>query len=155
MIHAFRICKTRFLASAMSGEGARIAGGRWNSPGLPMVYAASSLSLATLEIMVHLEEASVFYRLFSWLRLEIPPTLVEPLDITALPHGWDSDETNATTRSIGDAWLRSARSAVLAVPSAVTEGEKNHLLNPAHPDFARIRISPPQAFRPDARLWKA
>ncbi len=154
MNQAFRICKTRFLESAMSGEGARIAGGRWNSPGLPVVYAASSLSLATLEIMVHLEEAEVFNRLFSWLHLEFPSELIEPIDITTLPCGWQADETNAAARSVGDRWLRTAKGAILAVPSAVTEGEQNYLINPRHPDFHKIKVSSPHRFRTDPRLWK-
>jgi len=154
MTHAFRICKTRFLDTAMSGEGARIAGGRWNTPGLPVVYAASSLSLATLEIMVHLEEREVFHRLFSWFRIEFPEDLIESAGLASLPHGWLADETNAAARSVGDAWLRNATSAILAVPSAVTIGETNYLLNPAHPAFQKIRISRPQPFRPDPRLSK-
>lgn len=154
MNRAFRICKTRFLSSAMSGEGAKLAGGRWNSPGLPVVYAASSLSLATLEVMVHLEESEVFYQLFSWLRIECPKEIVETRDVATLPTGWHSDETSAAARTVGDEWLRSMRSAVLAVPSVVTQGEINYLLNPRHPDFQLVRISPPQRFRPDARLWK-
>jgi len=154
MNRAFRICKTRFLTSAMSGEGARLAGGRWNSPGIPAVYAASSLSLATLEVMVHLEESDVFYHLFSWLGLEFPREIVESRDITSLPDGWHSDETSAAARNVGDEWLRSMKSAVLAVPSVVTEGELNYLLNPCHPDIQHVRVSPPQRFRPNARLWK-
>ena len=154
MIRAFRICKTRFLPSAMSGEGARLVGGRWNSPGQPVVYAASSLSLATLEVMVHLEEADVFYQLFSWISLEFPKEIVETPDIATLPTGWRSDETSPAARTVGDEWLRSMRSAVLAVPSVVMEGEMNYLLNPRHPDFQLVHVSPPQKFRPDARLWK-
>ena len=151
---AFRLCKTKHLASAMAGEGVRLAGGRWNSPGLPVVYAASSLSLATLEVMVHLEEIEVFYHLFSWLGLEIPEIIIEPLDITHLPDGWHSDETNAAARAVGDQWLLSMKSAVMAVPSVVTEGEKNYLLNPRHQDFQQIRVAPAQRFRPDPQLKK-
>lgn len=154
MNRAFRICKTRILPTAMSGEGARMGGGRWNSPGLPVVSAASSLSLAALEVMVHLEEAEVLYHLFSWLRIEFPGEIVETPDASSLPAGWQSNETSAAARSVGDIWLRSMRSAVLAVPSVVTEGEMNYLLNPRHPDFQQIQISPPQRFRPDTRLWK-
>ena len=72
MISASRICKTRHLATALSGEGARLNGGRWNSPGLPAVYTSSSLSLATLEVLVHLEDPELLANLFSWFPLEIP-----------------------------------------------------------------------------------
>jgi RES domain-containing protein len=153
MIPAFRLCKTKHLASAFSGEGARINGGRWNSPGLAMVYTSSSLSLATLEIMVHLEDPETFARLFSWLPLEIPEGIVERLDISRLPAGWSNDEANMTSRAAGDAWLHSQRSAALAVPSVVTPGEWNYLLNPAHPRFADLVMGEPKPFRPDSRLF--
>ncbi len=152
MILAFRLCKTNFLTTVFSGEGARLHGGRWNSPGLSVVYTSSSLSLATLEVLVHLDDPDAFARLFSWVRLEIPEDSIEKLDETHLPSGWRADETNASSRAIGDAWIHSRRTVALAVPSVVTPGEWNYLLNPAHPDFAAIRVDEARAFRPDPRL---
>ena len=152
MISAFRICKTKHLPSALSGEGARLNGGRWNSPGRFVVYTSSSLSLATLEVLVHLEEPEAFIRLFSWLSVEIPEDAVERVNPVTLATGWHDDETNSSSRSVGDAWLRSFRSAVLAVPSVVTPGEWNYLLNPVHPRFAEIRVGAAKPFRPDPRL---
>lgn len=152
MTPAFRLCKTRHAATAFTGEGARIAGGRWNSPGVAVVYASSSLSLATLEVLVHLDDPESFARMFSWFALEIPEDLIETLDESKLPPTWCADETTAATRTIGDDWARSRRSAVLAVPSVVTPGERNYLLNPAHPRFAEIRVAALQPFRPDPRL---
>jgi len=152
MIPAFRLCKTKHLATAFSGDGARINGGRWNSPGLAVVYTSSSLSLATLEVLVHLEDPATFARLFSWVCLEISEDSIETLDESKLPTGWCADETNITSRSIGDAWLRSMRTAVLAVPSVVTPGEWNYLLNPMHPRFAKIKIGGAKPFQPDPRL---
>ena len=152
MISAFRICKTRHLAAALSGEGARVSGGRWNSPGLPVVYTSSSLSLATLEVLVHLEDLELLANLFSWIPLEIPEDLVEWLDPSALPPEWLSDEPGPASRSAGDGWLRAHRSAVFAVPSVVTPGEWNYLINPVHPDFPRILPGAAMRFRPDPRL---
>ena len=152
MIPAYRLCKTKFLASAFSGDGARIHGGRWNSPGLAMVYTSSSLSLATLEVLVHLEDPDAFARLFSWIALEIPDDSVERLNPSILPADWSADEVNSASQATGDAWLRSLRTAVLAVPSVVTPGERNYLLNPTHPRFSEIRIVGTQSFRPDPRL---
>jgi RES domain-containing protein len=154
MIPAFRLCKTRHAATAFTGEGARIAGGRWNSPGVAVVYASSSLSLATLEVLVHLDDPEAFARLFAWFAMEIPDELIEVLEESKLPPGWCADETTSATQVLGDAWIRSQRSAVLAVPSVVTPGERNYLLNPAHPRFSEIRIAAPQPFRPDPRLAK-
>lgn len=152
MIRAYRLCKTRYLATAFTGEGARLAGGRWNSPGVAIVYTSASLSLATLEVLVHLEDPEAFARLFSWVDVNIPDECIERMSPFSLPQGWDADEIPARTRSTGDYWARSLSSAVLAVPSVVTPGEWNYLLNPAHPDFGKIRIGEPQAFRPDPRL---
>ena len=152
MISAFRLCKTKFLATAFNGEGARFHGGRWNSAGIAMVYTSSSLSLATLEVLVHLEDPEVFARLFSWISLEIPEDSVERLDPAMLPADWLADETSASSRAIGDGWQRSQRSAVLAVPSVVTPGEWNYLLNPAHLRFTDIQVGDARHFRPDRRL---
>ena len=152
MIRAFRLCKSRHAAGALTGEGARLNGGRWNSPGKAVVYTSSSLSLATLEVLVHLEDAEVLENLFCWASLEIPRQVVEILDTETLPSGWNGDESGRISRAIGDAWLASMRSGVLAVPSAVTPGEWNYLLNPVHPDFAQIQIGPFERFRPDPRL---
>lgn len=152
MIPAFRLCKTRHLATAFSGEGARLNGGRWNSPGLAVVYVASSLSLATLEVLVHLEDPEALARLFSWVPVEIPEDCVEFMDDSMLAEGWSAGEAGIISRSAGDAWLRSRRSAALAVPSVVTPVERNFLLNPAHPRFPEIRIGEPVSFKPDPRL---
>ena len=152
MIRAFRLCKTKFLATAFSGEGARINGGRWNSPGLAVVYTSSSLSLATLEVLVHLEDPDAFKRLFSWVLVEIPEDAVEHLDPALLPAGWSADETNSASQAVGDAWLRQMRSAVLAVPSVVTPGEWNYLLNPAHLRFFEIKVSGAVPFQPNSQL---
>lgn len=154
MIPAFRLFKTKHLATAFSGEGARLHGGRWNSPSLPMIYTASSLSLATLEVLVHLEEREVLLRLFSWIAIGIPEALLEHAEGARLPPGWDSDEAGGGSRSAGDAWLRGGRSAALAVPSVVTPGEWNYLLNPRHPDFGKIRIGESRRFQPDPRLLR-
>lgn len=152
MIRAFGLCKTCYLATAFSGEGARLSGGRWNSPGLAMVYTASSLSFATLEVLVHLEDPDAFKRLFSWLPLEISEDLVERLDPAQLPANWNTDETNSMSQSVGDVWLRSNRTAVLAVPSVVTPGERNYLLNPVHSGFSEIKIGNAESFQPAPRL---
>lgn len=152
MISVFRLCKTKHLASAFSGEGARINGGRWNSVGVSMVYTASSLSLATLEVLVHLEDPEVFARLFSWIELEIPNELITSQSDASLPRNWCADEMKATTCRMGDEWIRSMRSVALAVPSVVTPQEWNYLINPAHPKFYEIRIGKAQSFHPDPRL---
>lgn len=152
MIQAFRLCKSKHVSTAFTGEGARLNGGRWNSPAVAMVYTSGSLSLATLEILVHLEDSAVFARWFSWMPVAIPEIHLEYLDLSTLAARWNDDELNISSRSVGDTWIRSSRSAALAVPSVVTPGEWNYLLNPAHPGFREIQIGEARKFQPDPRL---
>lgn len=152
MIPAFRICATRHASTAFTGEGAKIAGGRWNSPGSSMIYCSSSLSLATLEILVHLEEPEILASYFSYFEIGIPEDLIAELDTRDLPTGWRAETTFTETSNLGDAWIRSGKSAALSVPSAVTPGESNFLLNPRHPEFGKIRLGKMQRFEPDPRL---
>lgn len=152
MISVFRLCKTAHRHSAFQGEGARLYGGRWNSPGQPVVYTAASLSLATLEVLVHLDDTSSLARLFSYFEAKIPEDFVETITPNSLPPTWLADEAGFASRNIGDLWLRQKRSCALAVPSVVTPGEWNYLLNPAHPQFPEIIISPSTPFRPDPRI---
>jgi RES domain-containing protein len=154
MISAYRICSTKWISSAFTGEGAKLAGGRWNSSGRPAVYCASSLSLATLEVLVHLEEPEILAHYFSYFHIEFPDFFVTDLDSGNLPENWKDESARLATRAIGDSWLKSMRSAVLSVPSAVTPGELNFLLNPRHEDFGKIVIESAQSFIPDPRLVK-
>ena len=151
MSAAWRIVKRRFSKTAFSGDGARLYGGRWNSPGKRAVYLAGTQSLAILEMLVHLESAELLtgYVLF---RVEIDPQLIRELSPAELPRTWRSWPVSARTQSLGDQWLERGASAVLQVPSVIAPDEKNYLLNPAHPDFPRLRISAPAPFRFDKRL---
>jgi RES domain-containing protein len=147
-VRAFRIVKQKFARTAFSGMGARATGGRWNSPGTGMVYTASSLPLAILEWRVHLAQwppPSVMV-----IEVEIPPSLISTP--SRFPRGWDQYPCIPATAAVGDAWIRSARSAVLRVPSAIVPTEWNYLLNPQHPDFGRVTIHKPRRIRPDPRL---
>lgn len=151
MITTWRIVKARHAATAFDGEGARIAGGRWNSPGVAMIYTSQSAALATLELLVHLARSRslIDYVIFS---CTFAGSLVETLPQDDLPRDWRAYPAPPALRQIGDDWVRSARSAVLEVPSVVVEGETNFLLNPAHRDFERIDISAPRRIELDLRL---
>lgn len=153
MIAAYRICQSAWLESAFSGEGARRYGGRWNSVGTRMVYTAGSRSLATLEILVHAEDMTCLENRYQLIAIEFPQSLMQPVAAQDLPEHWDSPQPPVTTQLLGDAWIRGGASAVLQVPSAVTQEEFNYLLNPAHPDFARIQLGAPHPLRLDSRLF--
>lgn len=137
--------------AALDGEGARRAGGRWNSPGLPLVYTSSHLSLAALELLVHLDPDEVPDDLTAF-GIEIPDTLtLERLELAALPPRWRVDERGC--RSLGDAWVRAQGStAILVVPSAVIPEELNVLVNPGHPDASQVRTVTTRPFVFDLRL---
>ena len=152
ILTAYRITQKKYLATAFDGEGAKLNGGRWNSLGTRMVYTAGSLSLATLEILVHTEDISTIYGLYSVIPVEFDESLVQKMDVETLPRRWNAPETIANTQIIGDEWIRSMSSVLLAVPSAVTIHEKNFLINPIHPDFPQITLGPGFEFEPDPRL---
>ena len=151
MVTAWRIVATRFASGAFSGEGARGDGGRWNSPGVRMVYTAGTISLALLEILVHLNTGDPIPS-YSRCSVRFDDSLVIALDLKQLPTNWRQSPTPAAVRSVGDQWIASARSAVLKVPSAVVEEESNYLINPAHADFKLIEIGQFQPIRLDPRL---
>jgi RES domain-containing protein len=151
MATGWRIAKSRYAAAAFDGEGARLYGGRWNSPGTRMVYTSSTISLAVLEVLVHLQEARLLSS-YTLISVGFDDALVERLDRSMLPDGWRTYPASSELQRIGDEWVRSRRSAVLEVPSAIVERESNYLLNPAHPDFSSIVIGEPEPFTFDERL---
>lgn len=148
---AWRLVESRHRAHAFDGEGARRFGGRWNSPGVPVVYVAESLALAALEVLVHLDSASPLTAYVA-IPVRIPERLVRRVPRRRLPADWRSVVGPISLRVIGDDWVATRRSAVLAVPSAVIESECLFLLNPAHPEFGRIRIGRATRFAFDTRL---
>jgi RES domain-containing protein len=153
MITAWRIAKKQYAANAFDGEAARRFGGRWNSPGVPVVYVASTRALAALEMAVHLDRSTLLAS-FVLLACDVDQRLVRSVDRSVLPADWRRDPAPAELAVIGDRWVKQAQSVVLAVPSAIIEQEMNFLLNPAHPDFSLIRIGRPESFTFDQRLIK-
>ena len=149
-MRCFRIGDSRF--PLLDGTGARLHGGRWNSPGSSVIYAAETYAGAILELLVH-ANLNRLPHTQAVLTIEIPGDLaVKRLAASELP-GWDASN-QAVSRAFGDRWLAEARSAVLVVPSLVTQGrEDNILLNPAHPEYARITHTPPNPVVWDERLF--
>jgi RES domain-containing protein len=148
MPSAWRIVKARYAKSAFDGEGARLYGGRWNSPGVPMVYLAENRSLALLEVLVHLSDEAVSS--FVLIEVEYRANDVEEIAPEALPRGWAS--SIARTRELVDAWVRSKRTPLLSVPSALVPQERNLLLDPRHPRARSLTLGKPEAIALDPRL---
>jgi RES domain-containing protein len=150
--HAWRLVKSKHVATAFTGIGARLAGGRWNEAGTAVVYVSGSLSLAVLELFVHLSEKSRTTLQLVTIQVEIPGHLIA--GPPPLPAGWRGEPPPAASRAVGTEWVRSGASCALRVPSAIIPTEPNYVLNPAHPDFPEITYGPPEPFSLDPRLWK-
>jgi len=150
MPSAWRLTKTKYLSTAWDGEGASKVGGRWNRPGVPVVYTSGSLSLALVEVLVHLP--AEILPAYSALSVEFDDSLVAVVAPGQLPRNWKDSPPPPATQSIGAEWYAKGTSAVLRVPSVVVPGEFNFILNPSHRDFLRIRIGAPKPFPFDPRL---
>jgi len=148
LTRACRIVKRRFVARAFSGEGARLYGGRWNSPGVPIVYTSGSIALAVLEWRAHLSQWPAPPVMV--IEIQFEPSLV--WSPSKLPAHWKQTPSPRANAAVGDDWVKSAKSAVMRLPSAIVPDEFNYLLNPAHPDFGRISRGKPRLFEIDPRL---
>ncbi len=116
-----------------------------------MVYTSESIALATLEVLVHLNESSLLTA-YVLRVVEFDAKLVSRLDRSSLPPNWSDHPAPSELQFLGDAWISERRSAVLQVPSAIVPSESNYLLNPEHPDFRKLALDDPIPFRPDPRL---
>lgn len=145
--------QTRHLSSAFSGEGARDYPGRWNERGTPVIYTAGSLSLAAIEMLVHLGHADLL-NMYMSIPVSFDDSICTQLALSKLPSDWADDPAPVSTRAVGAKWVSDGKSAVLAVPSAVVHVETIFMLNPRHPDFSRIKIGDAEEFHFDPRLLK-
>ena len=151
MASAWRIVRASRSNTAFTGEGPWRYGGRWNSPGVRVVYVSEHQSTAAFEVFANrlpfiLDEK---YKAF---QLQWPDSLTEIFPIKKLPTNWRISPPPEETMQIGDRWVQQGRSAVLALPSAISPDDTNFLLNPEHPDFKRIRIHPATDYDFDPRL---
>ena len=145
---SYRVCRARY--ARLDGEGARYAGGRWNSTGRAVVYMAESVALAVLENLAHMSRQD-----FPTGYVCVAAVLPDDIAITAerdLRLRFDVHQ-ELTSQALGDGWIDSCETAVLEVASAVVPSENIYLLNPAHPDFSRITVGPPALFHFDSRLF--
>lgn len=151
-MRVWRICREPYVEQALDGIGGLYTSGRWHMKGRPIVYTASSASLAALEVLVHVDPltAPTDLRL---LAIELPDDLsTEVIEPAMLPEDWSSLPAPAPLQTLGSTWLKSGRTAALNVPTAVITVERNVLLNPRHPDAQQIRITSDMAFSFDPRL---
>lgn len=143
---------TRRAFQELDGEGARQAGGRWNSEGTPVIYASSTLALAALEYLVHVDVDDVPDDLIA-IQMEVPPEApVEEILAADLPHDWNREPQHPACLEIGDRWVAESRALALRVPSAIVPEEANCLLNPGHADAGRVQVIRAREFAFDPRL---
>lgn len=153
----YRLARRPFVqgpGDAFSGEGAYLAGSRWNTPGRRMAFAAESESLATLEYLVHATSETFFHDAVLVIA-ELDERYIAAMDPAALPAGWRSFPPGSGTQRLGDEWLASGSSAALRVPSAVVPREFNVLVNPRHRDFSKLDVLDIEAWGIDPRLERS
>ncbi len=137
----------------LSGIGASLRGGRWNSQGVSLVYTSSSRALALAEVAVHLSLANLPND-FLVASLFLPDSLsMKRVNLSDLPDQWNEFPVYEATQQIGDQFVYQQKYPVLQVPSAIIPEEFNVLLNPYHPDFSQIKVVESKPFKMDRRLF--
>lgn len=152
-MEVYRLSLRKF-ARPLSGKGSAIKGGRWNFPGIEIIYTAENRSLAMAEVAVHFSLGTVpsdYVMTTIFIRDDIA---IQKISGKELLKGWNTIPHHASTKKIGDEFAIRNRYCLLKVPSAVTQGDHNILINPRHPDFQRIKIVQVERFPFDSRLFK-
>ncbi|GAB3538498.1 RES family NAD+ phosphorylase [Noviherbaspirillum agri] len=144
-----------YTADDLSGTGAKLTGGRWNRIGTPMLYCAENVALACLETFVHLNSGGLPLNRYL-VQVAIPDTLWQAAtrpDILSRSHvGWDAMPHGKVSLDIGEQWAAGRASALMIVPSAIVPEESNILINPAHPDAAKITATKLRKWLYDPRM---
>lgn len=152
-MEAYRLSREKF-ATPLSGKGAAIKGARWNSPGVELIYLASNRSLAMAEVAVHLTLATLPED-YVMTTISLPDDIsIQKLTEPDLPRNWNAFPHPVSTQAIGDKFIADNNYCVLQIPSAVTQGDFNLLINPYHADFPKIKIIKIEKFPFDKRIFK-
>lgn len=134
----YRITKTQFI-NDLSGEGARLSGGRWNKVGDSILYFSQNISLSLLEIIVHVDYAALPLD-YSFLEVEIPDSSIKKIQsIDFIEPKWSTEAAVNQLQMLGSSWLKKNESLAMSVPSAVVCQENNILINPSHKDFLKLK----------------
>ena len=151
-MEVFRLCR-KIYSTHLSGKGAALKGARWNSVGVELIYTAANRSLAMAEIAVHFTLATLpaDYMMMS---VFVPDDIsLIKLNIADLPPDWNTFPHPTSTQSLGDNFVAENKYCILQIPSSVTAGDYNLLINPNHHDFPKIRISQTVNFPFDKRIF--
>lgn len=150
-MRVWRLTRRPHARTAFSGEGARQFGGRWNSPGVAVVYTSEHLSLALVEYLVGVDPDTMPDDVV-YIEADCPDEAIESLDPASIAGDWRNPSRPHRLQEAGDAWARKQSSLALQVPSAVVPQELNVLINPEHPAMDRVRMADPAPFSLDPRL---
>lgn len=147
---AFRISKENWI-NDLSGTGAKLSGGRWNPKGIPVLYCASTSSLAILETLVHIDIDLLPNDLYI-AEIEIPENQILELSPQDLPRNWNNNPSPDSLKNLGRGWIMENKFLTLKVPSAVNPNESNYIINVGHPDFDKVLMTKTYPIFLDDRL---
>ncbi|PYE21544.1 RES domain-containing protein [Paraburkholderia silvatlantica] len=152
----YRLAKERrgyYRADDLSGNGAAIAGGRWNPRGMRVLCTCCHVSTALLEALVHMAGLLPAGGYFL-VTLEVPDAVYDAAFVPDPPEGWaDLTREPAATRALGRQWLEAGKQLAMRVPSVVCPSDFNLLLNPMHLEMANVRVISSEPFTLDPRLF--
>lgn len=151
-MQVYRIADSRYITD-LSGRGAALHGGRWNSKDIYMVYTAESPALALLEAVVHI--GKVPESGFCMITIELPDENIGNFSASKLPADWYKNPPPDHLKTIGDQFIKSGKLSAIKVPSVIMPEEHNVLLNPAHKDFIKVKIITNRMLTIDERLLYA
>lgn len=146
----YRINNCKYI-NDLSGKGAALYGGRWNSKDTYIIYTAESRALALLEAVVHMGKVPAAG--YCMATIEIPHDNIEIFPVEQLPADWQSNPPPDYLRIIGDHFIRSNKYLALKIPSVLMMEEHNYLLNPNHSEFKKVKIISERPIKMDERLY--
>ncbi|NAS32217.1 RES domain-containing protein [Flavobacteriaceae bacterium R38] len=149
----YRIDRAKRKNDLLSGIGAEKVGGRWNKVGTRAVYTSQNLSLAYLEVVMHLDISEDLPDDRILIHIDIPDD-IEIIEEKKLPKGWNSFPYNSATQNVFTKFCNDKKGVVLRVPSAIVKSEYNYIINPLHPDAHKIKVVKTEKFLFDHRLKK-
>ncbi|WP_299821736.1 RES family NAD+ phosphorylase [uncultured Pontibacter sp.] len=148
----YRLSRSKFR-NDLSGRGAELAGGRWNSKGTPMLYTSESIALCTVEVAVHMPLGIVPLDYYL-VQIQLPDdAAIQEIKLEDLPEVWKTFPHANVTQEIGDNFVIEGQHLILKVPSATVQGNHNYLVNPRHPEFSKIKVIGAEPFEFDKRLF--
>jgi RES domain-containing protein len=152
-MEVFRLAREKY-AIPLSGKGAALKGARWNSTGIELIYTANNRSLAMAEVAVHLTLATLPED-YVIITIKIPDNLVlKKVSVSQLPKNWKDFPHPSSTQSLGDNFFNENKYLAMMIPSVITKGDFNILINPKHKDFKKIKVTKIEPFPFDKRIFK-